>query len=60
MSGKTQTLVGVNEELGFDYQADHDPPLSDREVLAIQDRYLVEQLRVLVDERAIPPPGRRR
>lgn len=47
-----QALSGVTGDMGFTYPPGFDPALSPHEVLHIQDRYLVEQLRLLNDKRA--------
>lgn len=52
MNANQQTLVGTQKEMGFDYPDGYETTLTAQEVLIIQDRYLVEQLRLLNDDRA--------
>ena len=52
MGAKTQVLVNGTRELGFAYPDGYDPALSAQEVLVLQDRFLIEQLRLLTDRRA--------
>ncbi len=47
-----QALIGVTLELGFDYPDGYHPRLTPEELLIIQERYLVEQLRLLDDDRS--------
>lgn len=52
VSNAEQTLIGVTLELGFGYPEGYDPRLTPEELLVIQERYLVEQLKLLKDDRS--------
>ena len=54
MGTSTQVLVSGTLELGFEHPPGFDPEFSAREILILQDRYLIEQLRLLTDCRATP------
>ena len=53
MGANTQVLVNTPLEMDLGaYPDGYDPKLSAREVLFMQDKYLIEQLSLLVDQRA--------
>ena len=54
MSTSTQVPVGSTVGHGFEHPPGFDPELSAREILILQDRYLLEQLTQLTDCRATP------
>lgn len=53
MASLGSTPVGATFDFGFDYPDDgYSREFTDQEILAIQDRYLVEQLKLITDKRA--------